>query len=231
MDAPLASRLEVRGATRYRDCDIQAIEVNSAPKVWCPAWLFLPKREWTKLLVVLEPNGRNGRWHEGDLYDQLASSGVAVCAADVRGVGDLEPQFSPGAAGYERSHQGEEDYAWAGLILGRPLVGQRVTDVIAIVDALARQYPQARIAVAARDKMTVPALCAAALEPRIASVYLAHPLASWRSLTESETYSYPLANFVPDVLRVTDLPQIARSIAPRPVTVLDVWDAAALGRV
>jgi dienelactone hydrolase len=231
MDAPMSGKLDVRGATRYRDCEIHAIEVNSAPKVWCPAWLFLPKQQWTKLLVILEPNGRNGRWHEGELYDQLAGSGVAVCAADVRGVGDLEPQFSPGAAGYERSHQAEEDYAWAGLILGRPLVGQRVTDVIAIVDALARQYPQARIAVAARDKMTVPALCAAALEPRIASVYLAHPLASWRSLTESETYSYPLANFVPDVLRVTDLPQIARSIAPRPVTVSDAWDAAALGRL
>ena len=77
--------------------------------------------------------------------------------------------------------------------------------------------------------MTVPALCAAALEPRIAKLYLSHPLASWRSLAETETYSHPLANFVPDVLRATDLPQIARSIAPRVTS--DAWDPLRPSRV
>src|SRR5436309_15966515 len=116
-------------------------------------------RGWTRLLIVVERNGRNGRWREGDLYDEFAETGIAVCAADVRGIGDLEPQFSPGAAGFERAHQTEEDYAWGSLILGRTLLGQRVTDILGIVGA----FPQATISVAARDKMTVPALCAAAL--------------------------------------------------------------------
>jgi cephalosporin-C deacetylase-like acetyl esterase len=231
MDAPPPSpKLEVRGTTRYSACDVQAVEVNSAAKVWCPAWLFLPKQAWTRLVVVLEPNGRNGRWREGDLYDQIASAGVAVCAADLRGVGDLEPQYSPGSVGYRRSHQDEEDYAWAGLMLGRSLVGQRVTDIVAIVQAVAAAYPQATIGVAARDKMTVPAVCAAALEKRIASVYLSRGLPSWRSLVESETYSHTFANFVPGVLAVTDLPQIARSIAPRRVVTGEAWDAAAISR-
>jgi cephalosporin-C deacetylase-like acetyl esterase len=223
-------KLDVRGTTEYRDCAIHAVEVNSAPQVWCPAWLFLPKREWSRLVVVLEPNGRNGRWHEGELYDEVASAGTAVCAADVRGVGDLEPQFSPGAAGYERSHQTEEDYAWAGLMLGRPLVGQRVTDILAIVGALAAAHPRAKIGIAAREKMTVPALCAAALDKRIASLYLCRPLPSWRSLVASEQYSHTLANFVPGVLAKTDLPQIERSLAPRPVVTGEAWDAAALMR-
>jgi cephalosporin-C deacetylase-like acetyl esterase len=222
------SKLEVLGSTRYADCDIQAVEVATAPKVWCPAWLFLPKKPWTKLVLVLEPNGRNGRWREGDLYHQLASSGIAVCAADIRGIGDLYPQYSSGAASYTGPHQSEENYAWSGLILGRPLLGQRVTDILAIVQALPQS---ATISIAARDKMTVPALCAAALDKRVASLYLSHPLESWRSLIESETYSHPLANFVPNVLRETDLPQIARSIAPRPIVTGDAWDAAALSRI
>lgn len=227
LDSPPAAKLEVRGATEYRDCTIQAVEINSAPHVWCPAWLFLPKRPWTRLVIVVEPNGRNGRWHEGELYDETASAGVAVCAMDVRGVGDLEPQFSAGAAGYERSHQSEEDYAWAGLMLGRPLVGQRVTDILAMAAALAAAYPSAAIGLAAREKMTVPALCAAAIDNRIARVYLCRGLTSWRSLIESATYSHTLANFAPGVLAKTDLPQIARSIAPR-VKTGDAWDAAAL---
>jgi hypothetical protein len=224
-----AATLEARGATRYRECDVRAVEVNSAPQVWAPAWLFLPKRAWSRLLILVEPNGRNGRWREDDLYPQLAAAGIAVCAMDVRGVGDLEPQFSAGSAGYEGSHQSEEDYAWASLILGQSLLGQRTADLVAMARALAAAYPQASIAVAARDRMTVPALCAAALEPRIAKLYLARHLVSWRCLVEAETYTQPFANFVPGVLRATDLPQIARRIAPRPVVVAGAVDAS--GRV
>jgi dienelactone hydrolase len=225
---PLAvpSKLEVKSTTAYGACEIRAVEVNSAPKVWVPAWLFLPKRAWTRLLLILEPGGRNGRWREDDLYPKLAESGMAVCAADVRGVGDLEPQFGSGAAGYAREHQNEENYAWASLILGRSLLGQRTTDIAALATALAQAYPGAVLSLAARDKMTVPALCAAAVDPRIAKLYLARHLVSWRNLAESETYTQPLANFVPDVLRYTDLPEIARSLAPRPVTVAVAVDAS-----
>ena len=121
----------------------------------------------------------------------LATAGIAVCAADVRGVGDLEPQFSGGAAHYERPHQTEEDYAWASLILGRSLLGQRAADIIGVAQALGQKYPQASIVLAAHDKMTVPALCAAALEPRISKTYLSRHLVSWRSVVETETYSCP----------------------------------------
>jgi len=227
MEAPFTPpRMQVLASTRYRACDIRAVEVRTAETVWAPAWLFLPKAAWSRLLLVLEPNGRNGRWHEDELYPELAGGGIAVCAADVRGIGDMAPQFSPGAAGYAREHQEEENYAWAGLILGRSLLGQRVTDIVALTGALAQAYPQATIVAAARDKMTIAALCAAALEPRIAKLYLARHLVSWRSLTANEEYTCPFANFVPNVLRATDLPEIARSIAPRPVIVAGAVGAA-----
>uniref|UniRef100_Q01TJ9 Uncharacterized protein n=1 Tax=Solibacter usitatus (strain Ellin6076) TaxID=234267 RepID=Q01TJ9_SOLUE len=227
MDPPAAATpLELRGTTQYRNCEVLAVEVNTAKRVWAPAWLFLPKRAWTRMLLLVEPTGRNGAWHEDELYDQLAGAGIAVCAADVRGVGDLEAQFGPGAAGYARSHQTEENYAWASLILGHSLLGQRTTDIVALSQALVQRYPQATIDLAARDKMTVPALCAAALEPRIKKTYLARHLASWRSVAELEDYACPLASLVPDVLRATDLPGIARSIAPRLVIVAGAIDAA-----
>src|SRR4029077_19825231 len=93
MDPPRAgARLEVRGATKYRNCEVLAVEANTAKQVWAPAWLFVPKSAWAGRLVLIEPNGRNGAWHEDELYDQLAGAGMAVCVPDVRGVGDLEPQ-------------------------------------------------------------------------------------------------------------------------------------------
>jgi len=227
MDAAgAAPRLEVRASTRYRNCQVQAVEVNTARQVWTPAWLFLPKQTWTRLLLLIDANGRNSGWQEDGLCDQLAGAGIAVCAADVRGVGDLEGQFSPGSVGYTNSHHNEDTFAWASLILGRSLLGQRTTDIVALAQALAQAYPQAAISLAARDRMTVPALCAAALESRIRKTYLARHLVSWRNVTETEEYSCPLSILAPDVLRATDLPQIARSIAPRAVIVAGAVDAA-----
>src|SRR5262249_2622623 len=231
----VAPSLVIKSKTRYATCDVWAVEVNSARSVWLPAWLFLPRAEWKKLLLILEPAGRNSQWHEEGLYPQLAAAGTAVCAADVRGIGDLQPAFGPGAAAYTREHQTEENYAWASLILGRPLLSQRVTDIIAIVGALASSYPRATVMLAARDKLTGPALCAAAVEPRIRKLYLVTHLVSWRSVAESERGSTPLANFAPDLLRHTDLPQIARSIAPRSLVIAGqeetAWNFDTLSRL
>jgi dienelactone hydrolase len=226
MEPPPEARLEVRGTTKYRNCDVFAIEVKTALQIWAPAWLFVPKSSWTRLLLIVDASGRNTTWHEDELYDRLATAGIAVCAADISGAGDLEPQFSQGAAGYIRSHQTEENYAWASLILGRSLLGRRTTDIAVLSQALGQRYPRAAITLAARNRMTVPALCAAALEPRISTVYLSRHLVSWRSVTEIEQYSCPLASLVPDALRFTDLPEIARSIAPRKMVVAGVVDAA-----
>src|SRR3546814_11084973 len=57
-------------------------------------------------------------------------------------------------------HNSEEHYAWASLILGKPLLGQRVEDVLAIVRGmLARPaWKDKRVVIAARGFTTVPAL-------------------------------------------------------------------------
>jgi cephalosporin-C deacetylase-like acetyl esterase len=225
---PLEPKIETRGRTAYRNCTVLAVEIQTAQHVWCPAWIFVPKRAWSRMLLVIEPTGRNVAWHEDELYDQLATAGIAVCAPDVRGVGDLQGQFAPGAVGYARGHSSEDEYAWASLILGRSLLGQRAADIVAYVQALAREYPRAELALAAREKMTVPAVCAAALEPRVSKVHLVRHLSSWRSVAESENYTCPLANVVPGALAAADLPQIARSLAPRQVTMGGAWDVAAL---
>ncbi|HTS67193.1 MAG TPA: acetylxylan esterase [Candidatus Acidoferrales bacterium] len=226
MDAPTAApKLEVVAQTRYGTGEVLAVEVKTAENVWVPAWAYPPNGTFRRLIVLLDAAGRNGAHGEAGLGVQLAGAGIAACAADVRGIGDLRPRVSEGAPGYAIEHQSEENYAWASLIFGRSLLGQRTTDVIVLVQALAARHPQAEIIVAARDRLTIPALCAAALEPRIAKVYLSRHLVSWRSIVESEDYSVPLANFVPGVLRKTDLPQIAGSIEPRMVIVAGAVDA------
>ena len=213
----------------YRETEIEAVEFASAPKVWVPAWIFQPKKRDASapLVIVLEPNGR-GEWREGGLYDSLAARGCVVCAPDLRNTGDLTPEFGRGSARYTRPHNSDEDYAWASIILGEPLAGQRVSDLLAVVRGLRARPDLAarRVRVAARGTATVTAQFAAALEPGIDSLYLAGGLASYQRIVDSESYSYPFGNFVPDVLRHTDLPEIAAGMAPRRMVVAGAVDAA-----
>jgi hypothetical protein len=179
-------------------------------------------------VLILEPAGRNARWQEGGLYHTLAQRGYAVCAADVRGVGDLTPEIGRGAADYARSHADEENYAWASLILGKPLLGQRVTDILAVAAAL-RAHPALRgltLKVAAAGRLTAPALFAAAMDPAIGELYLAGGLISYRSVVETERHTAPFGNFVFGMLQHADLPEVAASLAPRRVCLAGAVDAA-----
>lgn len=201
---------------------IEALEIQSAEDVFVPAWLFRPAKETDALLILLHPSGRNNAWKEGELCQQLALQGLTVCAVDVRGIGDLTPEFGAGAAAYARSHQMEEDYAWSSLILGKPLLGQRVTDILAVTQAFAGR----KIALAALGKMTVPALFAAALDRTIERLYLAGGLSSYRNVIETENFQHSFANFIPDILASTDLPDVVAGLAPRKVVIAGAVDAA-----
>ena len=230
VDRPTAPpRLTVLRRVPSRGIYIEAVEIPSAPNVWLPAWLFLPKQSDPSkpLLLALESNGRNVRWHEGEMYQQLAQQGFAVCVPDVRGIGDLTPEYGRGAANYARSHQTEEDYAWSAMILGKPLLGQRVTDILAAAAAW-RAYPgmsRRKLRLAASGRLSIAALFAAALDPKIAEVYLSGTLLSYRHIVDTEEFTTPLAEFVPRLLRHTDLPDVVRSIAPRRVVLAGSVDA------
>ena len=211
-------------------CDMVAIEVQTAAKVWAPAYVFLPhKQDAAKpLLLIADPRGRSARWGEGGLYHRLAAAGCPGCAVDVRGIGDLAPEASRGALHYAIGHSSDEAYAWASLILGAPLIGQRVTDLIACVHALSsfEATRNRRIVLAAEGSLAVPGLFAAALEPGVQAAYLGGCLLSYRSLLEVEQYRQPTANFVPDVLAHTDLPAIAGLASPRRITLAGTVDGA-----
>ncbi len=202
-------------------CDISAIEVGKAP-----AYLFTPHADNSSkpVLLIADPRGRASRWAEGGLYHQLASAGCPVCAVDVAGVGDLSPELSRGAQRYAVNHSNDESYAWASLILGRPLIGQRVDDMAAFARALAAHLPGRRIVLVAEGSLAVPALFATAFEPRISRAWLAGCLLSYRSLLDVAQYKQPTANFIPNILAHADLPAVAALAAPRRITLAGTVD-------
>jgi hypothetical protein len=221
-------RAKVLGHVAYPTVRVEALEVRSAPGVWVPAWLMLPedRERSTPVLVCLDADGTEALWFQTEIDQVLPPKPPVICAADVRGVGTLEPEFSPGRPGYARRHQNEENYAWGSLILGRPLLGQRVSDILALTAALRRHPALAGrpIRIAASQRLTVPALCAAVLDPNIQALYLAGGLVSFASVMETDSYSHPFSNFVPQFLSCTDLPELVAGLAPRLVTLAGAVD-------
>lgn len=226
---PTAAPLKALAETRFRVSRIEAVEFASAPSVWVPAWIYRPAKEddAKPILVLLEPGGRT-QWGEGRLYDQLAMAGYVVCAPDLRNQGDLRPEFGRGVRGHADSHNSEEHYAWSSLILGKPLLGQRVTDIQAILQGLRSRSGWANrpIAIAASGFTTVPALFAAAIDKRVDRLYFSGGLISFDELCQEQDYRQPFGNFVPDLLLHTDLPAIAADLAPSPITLAGAVDGA-----
>lgn len=207
---------------------IEAVEARSAPEVWIPAWIVAPLKADPScpILLLLDDRGRNSGIGEDGLYQRLGRSGSLVCAADVRGIGDLRPEVGRGNPGYTIEHDSEEDFAWGSLILGESLLRQRVEDILALIQAL-RNDPRAakrRIVICARGRLTVPALFAFAASPLADSLYLAGGLVSYKNLLETEEYRQPLSIFEWNIFRKTDLPQLAEKAA-RLIYLAEMTDA------
>ncbi len=220
--------LAVIGHVQSRDIRVDVLEMASDANVWLPAFLLTGDQTSPDkpVLLVLDEREHDRLWFAPEVDQVLAEDSPVVCTAAVRGVGATVPEFSTGAADYESWHQQEENYAWGSLALGKPLVGQRVTDILALAAAL-RTHPTTSsrpLYVAALGKLTVPALFAAAIEPSIKGLYLAGGLASYQNLIDMEVPQYPFANYVPRILNHTDLPEIVHSLAPRTVVLAGTVD-------
>jgi dienelactone hydrolase len=228
LSKPLA-RAKVVGHVKSRTVLVENLEIQSDPGVWIPAFLMTPDNvsPGKPLLLVLDPQGNDKLWFSPEVDRILPEDSGVICSADVRGIGSMRPGFSPGAADYEAWHGQEENYAWGSLMLGRPLVGQRVTDILTVVRALTKHESVAgrTIVVAAAGKLTVPAIFAAAVEPLIAGLYLHGGLISFQSVVETELYTHPFANFVPHLLKHTDLPELVAALAPRKAVLAGAIDA------
>jgi hypothetical protein len=205
-----------------RKAQVSPLDIQVEPGVYMPAWLFEPRPAASaKGSLVLLQASRLTNYQEEQLFHQLALRGFRILIPDLRGTGDVTPEFGRAAARHARNHANEDSWAWASMILGRPLLVQRAMDMLASVQAVGGD-----VKLAATGKMTVPALMAAASDSRVKALYLAGGLASFRSVIEQESYNAAFANFLPSALQYADLPAVAKSIAPRKIILAGTVDGA-----
>ncbi len=209
-------RQEVDGLLRRR------LIFATEPGILVPAVLLQggpESREWPLALVV-DGAGKEAALQAGGMGERLARQGFQVLAIDPRGLGETEPRARQNRELVELFGEDWHE-ALLSLMLDRPLLGQRVYDLLAVLEwAVAEGLAtEAGVYLYGRGAAGPVALHAAALDGRFAALDLDRSLVSWQALVEARFHRRQLTNVVPGALRHYDLPELAAAIAPRPVEI------------
>ncbi|QDU89685.1 Acetyl xylan esterase (AXE1) [Pirellulimonas nuda] len=185
-----------------------------------PGLLFLPSDLEAGArrpgVVYVHGDGKQADAAPAGAIDALADRGRVVLAIDVRGVGetvDLAHQN-------KRRYGGSSNYS-AGMLslhLGRPLLGQRVEDVLAAVEALrgVEQVDRGPIDLVGIGVGGPVALHAALLSDRVGRVSTRDAIDSFARDVVARADQYDLIDHVvPGALHWYDLPDIRRALGER----------------
>ncbi len=225
---PLHSR--IRSMNPREDIVIEEFQFESAPAMRVPGWFVAPSSGTgprSTILYLTEDGGDDVVAEPGSM-NRLLAAGHSICAISLRGLGLTQPRFpSGGPLYYEGSVHLGERFAWTCLVMGRPVIGQRVWDTMRAIDYLVSRpdVDASQIRLLGVGGAGLAAMMAAFLDNRPRSVLVDRTLVSYASILESKNYSLKLDWFVPGILRSFDLPEIAAGISPRPCWILNGVDA------
>jgi hypothetical protein len=140
-----------------------------------------------------------------------------------RGMGETTP------GGGKTSRKGpfgpDESEAFLALHLNRPLLAQRVYDVIQSFRALQQPDDPRGFHLIGIGPAGPIALHVAAIDDRVKALTLERSLISWSAVARTPVTRDQLAAVVPGVLASYDLPDLAAALAPRRFELLDAVDA------
>ena len=190
-----------------------------------PAVLVGDRKKVRRLTVYLSDRGVADTSRTGGLLEPYRPRGEGdyLFAIDVRGLGETAPAPKGAKPTYFGSTVKE---AFLSLHLNRPLLGQRVNDVLSVLGSVENIAKADEIHVIGVGEAGPVALHVAALEPRVQRLTLEGALLSWSNVANVPQSYGQLANVLPGVLKVYDLPQLAATLAPRTLTIRNPVDAA-----
>jgi dienelactone hydrolase len=215
------AKLEQLGEISRDGYAIRKLLFTTEPGVSVPALFFVAKDAGAQTPIVLyaHGDGKSADAAAGGPIEKLVKSGNRVLTLDLRGFGET----AAGVANAGRPSLFGVDFSesFMGIHLNRPLLGQRTHDLLSVV-AWLTQEPATKLdgyALIGIGSAGPAALHATAVEPRIKSLTLEKSLVSWSAVVKTPVSYNQLTNVVPGALKVYDLPDLVKAIAPRKVTI------------
>jgi dienelactone hydrolase/pimeloyl-ACP methyl ester carboxylesterase len=169
--------------------------------------------------LVLINGNESPDWREEKEFLHALSQEHRLIIVDPRGAGKSRVNLTVRGRDYANPLSGvEENIAYNAFLVGKSLVGIRVTDVLAVVEPRLKKTPSEHIILCGRRDAALVACMAAAVEPRVAAVAMQEMLLSFLPLFAAEGRAVNAASILPDLLeRYGDIDEVLAQIAPRKV--------------
>jgi pimeloyl-ACP methyl ester carboxylesterase len=200
----------IQGPTLKRDgYEIMKVPFKVEPGLTLPGLLFLPTGfEPTPHVLYLHGEGKSKHAAPGGPIEALVKGGQVVLALDLRGIGELA-----GSSFKE---------AFLAQHLDRPVLGQRVGDILAVL----RAYDGASVHLIGIGEAAPAALHAALFTRKISKVSLEGGVTSWADVAKAPEARNQLTNVVPGALLDYDLPDLIPALPAVDVVLRRATDAA-----
>jgi hypothetical protein len=163
-----------------------------------------------------------GEWVErAEFLTEQSRLGHRVVVVGPRGTGESRFRFDLRGRDYADALDGvDENIAYNAFLVGKSLLGMRVTDVVVAAKKLHARWKPKQLVLCGRRDAALVACLAAAVEPLITHVAVEEMLLSFRSLFSVQGTPINAASILPGLLdRFGDVPEILAQISPRKVLI------------
>jgi len=215
--------VKTMGSTEQNGHRITRLSYEPEPGRVVPALLVEPTAALSRKKTVLYIDGHGmdaaAAPHGG--VDQLAQLGDLVVGLDPSGIGETTSTWTSYSSPWFGS---DERVTWLALMVGKPLVGIRMDDILRGVDLLKQKglLYDGKCLGFARGAVAVDMLHAAVMDQRIAGVAMEDSLISYGQIARSPIHRQIFEAVVPGVLGKYDLPDLVAALAPRPVWLVNL---------
>ncbi len=186
-----------------------------------PILMVVPSGQVKKVVIWLNENGKNQIADSSALIRSYLQQNTAVLLADLRGMGETQdaslyndPKF------YNREYRN----AMLSLHIGKPLPGQRVTDILSIFQFLDSdiQLRNLPLEMNASGEASMPALHAALFEKKINSLTLYNSFSTFQQLLTQPEARNSYSSVIPGVLNYYDLPDLIRMVGAKKISFAEI---------
>lgn len=209
---PIATGRDEGKPVEQNDSTVERLILETEPGIRLPGHLWRPNKPnlETDVILYLSQDGKSAAAMAGGDLERLVKSGRTVLAVDLRGIGELSPQ---GAKGNNSLFGSDSREAFLALHLDRPLLGQRVTDVLSLVEYICTHVrPGRKVEINATGSVCPIVQHAGLFTSQISAVQLQEGTTSWTDVILNPTTRNQLTNVVPGALKVYDLTDLPHAL-------------------
>jgi len=209
---------------KYDSLIMERIALETEQGILVPCILLKPSDAKGRLPAVLSIH-EDGKAADIKTAGKIAKEGFVVFTIDPRGMSETKSKLNR-RGDYYRLYGIETDLTYSSFMIGRPLFGMRVFDVIRCAEYLAERedVDSDRLLCRGVGSGGLLALYAAALDKKIVGVLAENFLSTYHRLFDGNIYKHHVNIFLPSALKYYDLPDVVACIAPRPAALLKPLD-------